>query len=215
VNPRRTHRHGAEADSRRQVSGAAPASIVSNANKLAALGDVSNAGIADLLVAVPAIKRRGPRGLDGLIKRRAGLPSNRKEPRLRLSLPAGAVLVRCGANWEHRSIYIAPRPPPPFFCSPFLTALTPAEASARTARRPYEFAAAADQDGFIVGILLSRRAVRRAPRSQLLSESSPVPTSHRASKFAIPLVILPLLSFASPFTSSHALSSAVSYWAAA
>src|SRR3989441_1617369 len=103
--------------------------------------------------------------------------------------------------WEHRSIYIAPLAAAAVFLLAFLTGLT-----LSTAHRhepldtPYAFAAALIMGtGFIVGIFYSLDALygERRDRSILFWKSLPVSDLTTVlSKFAIPLVILPLLSFA-------------------
>jgi len=103
--------------------------------------------------------------------------------------------------WEHRSIYIAPLAAAAVFLLAFLTALT---LSPRHRHEPldgpYEFAAALIMGtGFIVGIFYSLDALygERRDRSILFWKSLPVSDLTTVlSKFAIPLVILPLLSFA-------------------
>jgi len=53
-----------------------------------------------------------------------GSPSNRKEPRLRLSLPAGACTGRCGANCGNTVDLYRPLAAAAVFLLAFLTALT-------------------------------------------------------------------------------------------
>jgi ABC-2 type transport system permease protein len=99
--------------------------------------------------------------------------------------------------WEHRSIYIAPLAAAAVFLLAFLTGLT-----LSTAHRhepldtPYVFAAALIMGtGFIVGIFYSLDALygERRDRSILFWKSLPVSDLTTVlSKFAIPLVILPL-----------------------
>jgi ABC-2 type transport system permease protein len=103
--------------------------------------------------------------------------------------------------WEHRSIYIAPLAAAAVFLLAFLTALT---LSPRHRHEPldipYEFAAALIMGtAFIVGIFYSLDALygERRDRSILFWKSLPVSDLTTVlSKFAIPLIILPLLSFA-------------------
>jgi len=103
--------------------------------------------------------------------------------------------------WEHRSIYIAPLAAAAVFLLAFLTGLT---ISPVHRHEPldilYEFAAALIMGtGFIVGIFYSLDALygERRDRSILFWKSLPVSDLNSVlSKFAIPLVILPLLSFA-------------------
>jgi ABC-2 type transport system permease protein len=103
--------------------------------------------------------------------------------------------------WEHRSIYIAPVAAAAVFLLAFLTGLT-----LRPARwhagldTPYELAAALIMGtGFIVGIFYSLDALygERRDRSILFWKSLPVSDLTTVlSKFAVPIVILPLLTFA-------------------
>jgi ABC-2 type transport system permease protein len=103
--------------------------------------------------------------------------------------------------WEHRSIYIAPLAGAAVFLLAFLTGLT---LSPRHRHEPldipYEFAAALIMGtAFIVGIFYSLDALygERRDRSILFWKSLPVSDLTTVlSKFAIPLIILPLLSFA-------------------
>ncbi|HEX8812617.1 MAG TPA: ABC transporter permease [Terracidiphilus sp.] len=103
--------------------------------------------------------------------------------------------------WEHRSIYIAPLAAAAVFLLAFLTGLTLSPAHRHEPLDiPYEFAAALIMGtGFIVGIFYSLDALygERRDRSILLWKSLPVSDLTTVlSKFAIPLIILPLLSFA-------------------
>jgi ABC-2 type transport system permease protein len=103
--------------------------------------------------------------------------------------------------WEHRSIYIAPLAAAAVFLLAFLTGLTLSPAHRHEPLDiPYEFAAALIMGtGFIVGIFYSIDALygERRDRSILFWKSLPVSDLTTVlSKFAIPLVILPLLSFA-------------------
>jgi ABC-2 type transport system permease protein len=103
--------------------------------------------------------------------------------------------------WEHRSIYIAPLAAGAVFLLAFLTGLTLSPAHwHKGLDTPYEFAAALIMGtGFIVGIFYSLDALygERRDRSILFWKSLPVSDLTTVlSKFAIPLVILPLLSFA-------------------
>jgi ABC-2 type transport system permease protein len=103
--------------------------------------------------------------------------------------------------WEHRSIYIAPLAAAAIFLLAFLTGLTLSPAHwHKGLDTPYEFAAALIMGtGFIVGIFYSLDALygERRDRSILFWKSLPVSDLTAVlSKFAIPLVILPLLSFA-------------------
>src|ERR1700693_2953688 len=103
--------------------------------------------------------------------------------------------------WEHRSIYIAPLAAAAVFLLAFLTALTLSPAHRHEPLDiPYEFAAALIMGtGFIVGIFYSLDALygERRDRSILFWKSLPVSDLTTVlSKFAIPLIILPLLSFA-------------------
>jgi ABC-2 type transport system permease protein len=103
--------------------------------------------------------------------------------------------------WEHRSIYIAPLAAAAVFLLAFLIGLT---ISPRHRREPldvpYEFADLLIMGtGFIVGIFYSLDALygERRDRSILFWKSLPVSDLTTVlSKFAIPLVILPLLTFA-------------------
>jgi len=101
--------------------------------------------------------------------------------------------------WEHRSIYIAPLAAAAVFVLAFLTGLklSPTIPHATT---QYEFAAALIMGtGMIVGIFYSLDALygERRDRSILFWKSLPVSDlSTVLSKFAIPIVILPLLTFA-------------------
>jgi ABC-2 type transport system permease protein len=101
--------------------------------------------------------------------------------------------------WEHRSIYIAPLAAAAIFVLAFLIGLklSPAIPHATT---PYEFAAALIMGtGMIVGIFYSLDALygERRDRSILFWKSLPVSDVITVlSKFAIPIVILPLLTFA-------------------
>ena len=103
--------------------------------------------------------------------------------------------------WEHRSIYIAPLAAAAVFLLAFLTGLTLSAAHRHEPLdTPYEFAAALIMGtGFIVGIFYSLDALygERRDRSILFWKSLPVSDLTTVlSKLAIPLVILPLLSFA-------------------
>ena len=103
--------------------------------------------------------------------------------------------------WENRSIYIAPLAAAAVFLLAFLTGLTLSPAHWHEGLdTPYEFAAALIMGtGFIVGIFYSLDALygERRDRSILFWKSLPVSDLTTVlSKFAIPLVILPLLSFA-------------------
>ena len=103
--------------------------------------------------------------------------------------------------WENRSIYIAPLAAAAIFLLAFLTGLTLSPAHWHEGLdTPYEFAAALIMGtGFIVGIFYSLDALygERRDRSILFWKSLPVSDLTTVlSKFAIPLVILPLLSFA-------------------
>ena len=101
--------------------------------------------------------------------------------------------------WEHRSIYIAPLAAAGIFVLAFLAGLKlrPGTPHGDT---PYEFAAALIMGtGMIVGIFYSLDALygERRDRSILFWKSLPVSDLATVlSKFAIPIVILPLLSFA-------------------
>jgi ABC-2 type transport system permease protein len=103
--------------------------------------------------------------------------------------------------WEHRSIYVAPLAAAAVFLPAFLIGLTVSPTHRRQPLDiPYEFAAALIMGtGFIVGIFYSLDALygERRDRSILFWKSLPVSDLTTVlSKFAIPLVILPLLSFA-------------------
>src|SRR4029077_3094427 len=103
--------------------------------------------------------------------------------------------------WEHRSIYIAPLAAAAVFLLAFLIGLTLSPAHRHEPLDiPYEFAAALIMGtGFIVGIFYSLDALygERRDRSILFWKSLPVSDLTTVlSKLAIPLVILPLLSFA-------------------
>ena len=103
--------------------------------------------------------------------------------------------------WEHRSIYIAPLAAAAVFLLAFLTGLTLSAAHRHEPLDiPYEFAAALIMGtGFIVGIFYSLDALygERRDRSILFWKSLPVSDLTTVlSKFTIPLIILPLLSFA-------------------
>jgi len=103
--------------------------------------------------------------------------------------------------WEHRSIYIAPLAGAAVSLLGFLTGLTLSPAHRHQPLDvPYEFAAALIMGtGFIVGIFYSLDALygERRDRSILFWKSLPVSDLITVlSKFTIPLIILPLLSFA-------------------
>jgi len=103
--------------------------------------------------------------------------------------------------WEYRSIYIAPLGAAAVSLLGFLTALTVSPAHRHQPLDvPYEFAAFLIMGtGFIVGIFYSLDALygERRDRSILFWKSLPVSDLTTVlSKFAIPLVILPLLTFA-------------------
>jgi ABC-2 type transport system permease protein len=109
--------------------------------------------------------------------------------------------------WEHRSIYIAPLAVAAVFLCGFLIALPHHMRGVRTVDRAhqvletsYELAAALIMGtAFIVGIFYSLDALHgeRRDRSILFWKSLPVSDlSTVLSKFIIPLIILPLLSFA-------------------
>ena len=103
--------------------------------------------------------------------------------------------------WEHRSIYIAPLAAAAVFLFAFLIALM---FSPRHRHEPldlpYELAAGLIMGtGFIVGIFYSLDALygERRDRSILFWKSLPVSDLTTVlAKFAVPLVILPLLTFA-------------------
>jgi len=102
--------------------------------------------------------------------------------------------------WEHRSIYIAPLAAAAVSLLGFLTGLTLSPAHRHQPLDvPYEFAAALIMGtGFIVGIFYSLDALygERRDRSILFWKSLPVSDLTTVlSKFTIPLIILPLLSF--------------------
>jgi ABC-2 type transport system permease protein len=103
--------------------------------------------------------------------------------------------------WEHRSIYIAPLAAAAVSLLGFLTGLTlnPAHRH-QPLDVPYEFAAVLIMGtGFIVGVFYSLDALygERRDRSILFWKSLPVSDLTAVlSKFTIPLLILPLLSFA-------------------
>jgi ABC-2 type transport system permease protein len=103
--------------------------------------------------------------------------------------------------WEHRSVYIAPLAAAAISVLGFLTglALNPAHRH-QSLDIPYEFAAALIMGtAFIVGIFYSLDALygERRDRSILFWKSLPVSDLTTVlSKLAIPLIILPLLSFA-------------------
>jgi ABC-2 type transport system permease protein len=103
--------------------------------------------------------------------------------------------------WESRSIYLAPLAAAAVFLLAFLTALTLSPAHRhQPLDMTYEFAALLIMGtGFIVGIFYSLDALygERRDRSILFWKSLPVSDLTAVlSKFAIPLIILPLLTFA-------------------
>jgi ABC-2 type transport system permease protein len=109
--------------------------------------------------------------------------------------------------WEHRSIYIAPLAAAAIFLFGFLVALPHHLRGVKTLDqahqvldRPYELSAALIMGtAFIVGIFYSLDALygERRDRSILFWKSLPVSDLTTVlSKLAIPLIILPLLSFA-------------------
>jgi ABC-2 type transport system permease protein len=103
--------------------------------------------------------------------------------------------------WEHRSIYLAPLAAAAVFLFAFLAGLTLSPAHRHDGiDTPYELAAALIMGtAFIVGIFYSLDALygERRDRSILFWKSLPVSDLTTVlSKFAIPLVILPLLCFA-------------------
>jgi ABC-2 type transport system permease protein len=103
--------------------------------------------------------------------------------------------------WENRSIYVAPLVAAAVFLLAFLTGLTLSPAHRHQPLDiPYEFAALLIMGtGFIVGIFYSLDALygERRDRSILFWKSLPVSDLTTVlSKFAIPLVILPLCTFA-------------------
>jgi len=103
--------------------------------------------------------------------------------------------------WEHRSIYVAPLAAAAAFLLAFLTGLTLSPAHRHgPLEGPYEFAAVLIMGtAFIVGVFYSLDALygERRDRSILFWKSLPVSDlTSVLSKFTIPLVILPLLSFA-------------------
>jgi ABC-2 type transport system permease protein len=103
--------------------------------------------------------------------------------------------------WEYRSIYIAPLAAGALFLLAFSIALMLSPAHRHGPLDiPYEFAAALIMGtAFIVGIFYSLDALygERRDRSILFWKSLPVSDLTTVlSKFAIPLIILPLLSFA-------------------
>jgi ABC-2 type transport system permease protein len=103
--------------------------------------------------------------------------------------------------WEYRSIYIAPLAAAAVLLFGFLTGLTLSPAHRHQPLDvPYELAAALIMGtAFIVGIFYSLDALygERRDRSILFWKSLPVSDLTTVlSKFTIPLIILPLLSFA-------------------
>jgi ABC-2 type transport system permease protein len=103
--------------------------------------------------------------------------------------------------WEHRSIYIAPLAAAAVFLLAFLTGLTVSPAHRHEPLEgPHEFAAVLIMGtAFIVGVFYSLDALygERRDRSILFWKSLPVSDlTSVVAKFTIPLVILPLLSFA-------------------
>src|SRR5205807_10302029 len=109
--------------------------------------------------------------------------------------------------WEHRSIYIAPLAAAAIFLFGFLVALPHHLRGVKTLDqahqvldKPYELSAALIMGtAFIVGIFYSLDALygERRDRSILFWKSLPVSDLTTVlSKFTIPLIILPLLSFA-------------------
>ena len=103
--------------------------------------------------------------------------------------------------WEYRSIYIAPLAAAAVFMLAFLTALTFRPVHRRAPLdTPFQFAALLIMGtAFIVGIFYSLDALygERRDRSILFWKSLPVSDLTTVlSKFSIPLIILPLLSFA-------------------
>ena len=103
--------------------------------------------------------------------------------------------------WEHRSIYIAPLAAAGLFLFAFLAGLTISPAHRHEGiDTPYELAAALIMGtAFIVGIFYSLDALygERRDRSILFWKSLPVSDLTTVlSKFAIPVIVLPLLSFA-------------------
>jgi ABC-2 type transport system permease protein len=103
--------------------------------------------------------------------------------------------------WEHRSIYIAPLAAAVLFLFAFLAGLTLSPTHRHEGiDTPYELAAALIMGtAFIVGIFYSLDALygERRDRSILFWKSLPVSDLTTVlSKFAIPVIILPLLSFA-------------------
>jgi ABC-2 type transport system permease protein len=103
--------------------------------------------------------------------------------------------------WEHRSIYIAPLAAAALFLLAFLTGLTLRLAHwHKGIDTPYEFAAVLIMGiGFIVGVFYSLDALygERRDRSILFWKSLPVSDlTTVVSKAVIPVVILPLLTFA-------------------
>lgn len=103
--------------------------------------------------------------------------------------------------WEHRSIYIAPLAAAVVFLPAFLIALALSPTHRREPLdKPYALAATLIMGtAFIVGIFYSLDALygERRDRSILFWKSLPVSDLTTVlSKFAIPVIILPLLSFA-------------------
>jgi ABC-2 type transport system permease protein len=103
--------------------------------------------------------------------------------------------------WEYRSIYIAPLAAAAVFLFAFLTGLTLSPAHRHEGLdTPFDFAAVLIMGtGFIVGIFYSLDALygERRDRSILFWKSLPVSDLATVlSKVAIPLVIVPLLTFA-------------------
>jgi ABC-2 type transport system permease protein len=119
--------------------------------------------------------------------------------------------------WEYRSIYIAPLAVAAVFLPVFLTALILSPAHKREPLDvPYELAAGLIMGtAFIVGVFYSLDALygERRDRSILFWKSLPVSDLTTVlSKLTIPLIILPLLSFAIAVVTQFAmllLSSAV------
>jgi ABC-2 type transport system permease protein len=103
--------------------------------------------------------------------------------------------------WEHRSIYVAPLAVAAVFLLAFLIAFTLSPTHRHESLDfPYEFAAGLIMGtGFIVGIFYSLDALygERRDRSILFWKSLPVSDLTTVlAKFAVPMVILPMLTFA-------------------
>ena len=185
----------------RQVSAAASCcSIVSNASNWPRLATCASPVSPTCSLRCWAIKAARPKeGLDEYsIKHRARVFPRIARYRTWSSPPASAFTGRCAANCGSTVQSICRRLPRPSLLG-FLTGLTLSPAHRHEGLdAPYEFAGILIMGTGFLGGLRLRRAIWGAPRSQhpVLEVAASFHLTTVLAKFTIPLLILPLLSFA-------------------